>query len=93
MPIINRKRRGKFCISGAFMDDSMRTGDADALLQLMGMVVITRAEYLYLKDVFEYIAVSEYFDEIDDGAEIPEYNVIVHSGSICKCCVEFERRK
>jgi len=68
-----RSRKGRFKVS----IDS--TGNDELLLKFMSNFLIVRAEYRYDTEVIEYSAVSELFDPVDEGYEIPEYEFIINS--------------
>lgn len=42
---------------------------------IMGQCIIVRAEDMYMGNVIEYMAISDHFDELQVGAEIPEYQI------------------
>lgn len=50
--------------------------DLAKTFSMMELVVI-RAEHLFHKDEIEYIAYSSVFDEIEEGEEVPVYNLEV----------------
>ena len=71
---IKNRRLGKFHITF----DAIET-DHEYVYQIMGEVIIIRAEALLHNDMVEYIAISKHFDQVEQGAMIPEYKVIIHS--------------
>lgn len=64
-------KRGKFSVSMEIIREN-----PDFVMKLMGMCVIVRAERMFVNDSIEYIALSELFDEVEEGHQIPEYNMI-----------------
>jgi len=71
---IKNRRFGRFRI----FFDTIDT-EAEYLYQLMGEVIVIRAEALLHNDMVEYIAISKHFDEVGEGTVIPEYKAIMHS--------------
>ena len=68
------RRLGKFYISFDTVDKS-----EDYLYQIMGRVIVVRAEALLHSHMVEYVAVSKHFDEVEEGFMVPEYKAIIHS--------------
>lgn len=69
---MNNKRRGKFYISRHFFES-----DCESVKKIMGECLITRCEQLYHMDAFEYIAISDWFEEVSDGDLLPVYDFIM----------------
>ena len=70
MPIItNLKRLGRFQVHINFIDK----GNPDQLKQLFGKVIITRAEMLLHAGCIDYMAISDEFELVKPGAQIPLY--------------------
>lgn len=61
------RRLGKFYLSGNIMNDPL------PYQKIFSGMVVLRAEYDAILDRAEYIAASEHFEPIPDGAMIPEY--------------------
>lgn len=59
---------GKFSIS-----DELVKQNPEAVKKVMGQCVILRAEFIYSSRVFEYEAISDLFEEVDEGCISPEY--------------------
>ena len=53
----------------------------DDMMQLMGQLIVVRAEMLYESEAIYYTAHSALFDEIKQGDAIPEYRIIVHKSN------------
>ena len=68
------KRIGRFRIFFDTID-----ADEEYLYQLMGEVIVIRAEAILHNCQVDYIAVSKHFDELEEGTMIPEYKAIIHS--------------
>ena len=71
---VKSRRFGRFRITF----DAIETGH-EYVYQVMGEVIIIRAEALLHNDMVEYIAISKHFDEVGEGVMIPEYKAIMHS--------------
>ena len=71
---LKNRRFGRFYIYLDAIDD-----DYNYICKVMGEVIIIRAEALLHNDMVEYIAISKHFDQVEQGAMIPEYKVIMHS--------------
>lgn len=67
-----RKRIGHFLLSKCLIEN-----DYKAVQKVMAECVVIRCEMLYHKDSFDYIALSELFDEVDEGCEVPFYEIVV----------------
>jgi hypothetical protein len=65
---MDKKRVGKFYVSEGFIEDS-----ESGIREVMKRCVIVRAEYIWHKGLFEYIAFSDCFDPVPVGVAIPEY--------------------
>jgi len=68
---MKNRRIGKVYISAPLMHEV----DIVKMLQVTSKLVVIRCEYLYHKDLFEYIAFCQEFDEIEQGCEPPTYLV------------------
>lgn len=66
------KRRGKFTIS-----DAVFINAPDIVMAVMSHMVVARCEHLPMTGRYEYLAYSDLFEEMDDGSEIPEYDVTI----------------
>ena len=64
-------RMGTFKISMALIEENPK-----AIMQIMGRVIVVRAECMYI-NIVKYVAISPEFDEIEEGDKVPEYDVIV----------------
>ena len=71
---IKNRRLGKFYITF----DAIET-DYEYVRQVMGEVIVLRAEALLHGFMIEYIAVSKHFDIVEPGFEMPEYKAMIHS--------------
>ena len=66
-------RKGIFKVTSDIIDDA-----PEAVRQVMGKVIIIRAECLY-GGVIEYVAISPEFDKLAAGDRVPEYKVNISS--------------
>jgi len=69
--LIEERRIGIFTVDIFAIEDN----DDAVLRTFMSNFIITRAEYRYDLQAFEYIAYSALFDVIDQGDIIPVYNI------------------
>ena len=65
------RRIGRFRITEAIIDANPK-----AVRKLMGRMIVIRAEFMY-PHIFEYVAISPEFDKIEEGLEVPKYDMIV----------------
>lgn len=65
-----RNRQGKFYISHVVIDLH-----PEAVMNIMSKVIVVRCEYQYHSMMFEYIALSNEFDEVEEGCSVPQYDV------------------
>jgi len=78
MPIItNLKRVGRFQIHIGIIEK----GKPEQLKQLFGEMIITRAEMLLHTGCIDYIAISDMFDPIKPGEQIPVYQFEFKDGN------------
>ncbi len=70
---MNKRKIGKFRISHIFIE---RTSQK-TLSKIMSNFVPIKAESLYAMDAIEYTALSDLFEEVPWGTEIPFYNIEV----------------
>ena len=68
---------------------SKRIDDKFYLQVLFTGLFITEANYIKIEDKVEYRAIGNVFDDINDGDEVPEYDVIVNHK---KNIAEFKRK-
>lgn len=68
------KRYGTFSVTQDVVDDH-----PDVVMAVMGKVIVVRAEYKIATKKIEYEAWSPEFDELDQGAIPPEYDINVDS--------------
>ena len=69
-------RIGKFKINQAVGSFAEWFDVAQVVLE---QCVVVRCEKLHHPDCFEYVAISRHFEEIGDGAEIPEYSATIET--------------
>lgn len=67
-------RKGRFAISSEIVRHT-----PEPLLELMGMVIVIRAEYMMASEFIEYHAISPHFRPLKEGDMVPEYQVL------CEC--------
>lgn len=68
---MSKRRRGKFYISGDILDNPQDYA------HIFTDVVVVKAVYDWSEDKVEYLAWSEAFDELPEGAVIPTYDCMV----------------
>lgn len=66
------KRKGWFRVSAELLENATLE-----LLEFMSHFLIIRAEFIFAAGCIEYHALSELFDPVEDGYDIPEYDFIV----------------
>ena len=72
------RRHGKFRIC-----DQMIRCDPAEVMDLMGHVVVLRAEMVYTSNAIEYEAWSPLFEPVPEGCIIPRYEFyITHGGDL-----------
>lgn len=71
-PVEIRTRVGCFAIPA--------TGELSAYLPIFSMVFPIKADYDPVSNAFEYVGLSDLFDEIEKGAVLPGYIFIVEPG-------------
>lgn len=69
---MSNRRLGKFQVTEKFL-----TLDNIAARRLMEKVVVLQAEYRYIRDVIEFTALCEDFDDCPFGMIPPTYSAIV----------------
>ena len=69
---MNHKQKGRFTIDGLTMAQNL----GDCATAMSGLV-IQDARHAAAQDAIEYIAIGPEFDEIEQGALIPEYMAIM----------------
>ena len=67
------KRYGNFKISMTLIESH-----PDVVRKVMGKCIITRAEFVWASNCIEYTAISDLFEPIKDGMEIPNYNITIN---------------
>ena len=72
MNFVEERRIGRFSIG----TDMLRK-DVEAVMAVMGNMIVVRCEQLQFQDTFEYIAYSPEFDIVPLGLEIPTYEGII----------------
>lgn len=84
MGVLNFKNWGRFSVDFNDVNEN-----ADALLSLMGTVIIVRADANLQTDALDYLAISPEFDEVEEGQEVPHYSVeLGEDGSVAWTKVE-----
>lgn len=71
----NRNRVGRFALSRDIVHH-----DPDTARAIMGRCIIVKCEMMYVRDGFEYIALSPDFDEVPEGEITPDYDVVISEG-------------
>lgn len=72
-----RSKMGRFYLEGPQLV-AVRFGDCESdnfkrVMALMGQVLIIQARDVGYMDAIEYLGISPLFDELEEGAMIPEY--------------------
>lgn len=70
---VTERRLGRFSIMAELLDAI----PDDGLAVFFAAFVVVRAEHLYHRDTFEYVAYSPLFAVAREGDEIPEYMVSI----------------
>ena len=73
------RRLGRIEIDELTLDSSLHLRQLEAMLCKLRFVP-TRVEYLWAKGKFEYVGLSPFFDELDDGSLCPTYLINETSG-------------
>ncbi len=63
----------------------------EELLPLMGNFVVVDTRFRYDCDAIEYMAYSPLFEEIADGMEAPEYDVVVTLNEFAPATINVKR--
>lgn len=66
-----KNRKGKFAVSLDFV-----TTRPDLVQKILGRCIVFKSEYLLMYDVIEYFAISELFDEIEEGMAAEQYRFV-----------------
>jgi len=69
--MMKNRRLGKFRISIKFIDDYPNT-----VKDIMGHCIIVSAEMRWESDSIHYTAISDWFDEVDNGCMPYEYRIV-----------------
>lgn len=64
---------GKFKMDSAVLHD-----DLELARHVLSHVVVVRCEHDFCSRRFEFCAISDLFEEVKQGYEAPEYDMIVH---------------
>lgn len=72
------RKIGKFKLAGVNLNEDL----LPEIKKIMAQVIVTRCEHTYHDDMFEYIAMSDAFDEVPVGECIPSYDVYITEGSV-----------
>jgi len=67
------RRYGKFTISRKLL-----FSDPALVRKILAQTIVVKCESIFACYGFEYLAISSHFDEVEQGAIIPEYGVIIH---------------
>jgi hypothetical protein len=65
-------RVGIFTIPGRTIKDYPKLA-----IELLSGCIVVRAEGMFHKDAIQYIAYHERFDVVEDGGEVPEYEITI----------------
>jgi hypothetical protein len=67
---------GRFFVADGYLHYD-NTGWLGAIMQLLGEVFVTSCVHNWGYGRFEYIGISEHFEEVEEGAEAPIYEILV----------------
>lgn len=81
-----KKRKGRFSLP---IDVALNF--PELVLELLGKMLIVRAETLYISDEILYDAYSMLFDEVDEGESIPIYEVLKFNEDLGSMRIEIRR--
>ena len=82
----NIRRIGRFRLDAKLIEEF----NYDAIIGVMSNFIIIRCEHSYAGKCFHYTAISHLFDEVKEGAEHPEY-VILITGEVGKQSVSVNK--
>jgi hypothetical protein len=68
---MKNRRFGTFTISRKMIETH-----PEIVKRIMGECIIVRAEMSYVRDAFEYTAISDWFDEVSEAAIPMEYGIL-----------------
>lgn len=71
------EKRGKFSIDTYAIEH-----DPKQVMKIMSHMIVVRAEHLYMSKRIEYIAISDLFDSLNVGEQIPDYIIELHHGEV-----------
>jgi len=74
-----KNKIGKFLVSNEMLRNK---GTHKNIMKLMGRMIIVRAEQRFDKNAIEYIAMSDYFNEIAEGEKARNYQFVFANGDI-----------
>lgn len=72
--MLTNRRIGKFNIEIDVINDA-----PEVVQQVMGDVIVIRAEALLQTNMVEYHALCDSFEEVEDGVVVPEYDLMYDS--------------
>lgn len=78
-----KNRVGQFFLPAVAVDDN-----AENVQKIMCKCIVIKCEHIYHSDGFLYVALSDEFDPLESGADVPKYDVVVHDDR-----VEFKRKE
>lgn len=67
-PLVDHERLGVFRVPYEIIKE-----EPEFVRKVMGECIIVRAEYMYVYKAIEYQAISDRFDEIEEGQLLPVY--------------------
>jgi len=78
MIIHNNLHKGNFKVSIHLIESNPKS-----VMMIMSDIIIVRAECMYMEEIIQYQGISEkYFDEIELGELIPDYQFIMKDDKI-----------
>ena len=75
----HRNRGGSFACSRALVQSAVEGKDTGLFAQIMSQVIITKAEYDYVREQFNYTGYSPLFRELGANEIQPVYQFIVQT--------------
>ena len=65
-----------------FLSDRLLQNNPDAVMALMGKMIVVRCEHDFARQGFLYTAYSELFEKTVQGLVIPRYDIVIEDGQI-----------
>jgi hypothetical protein len=72
---MNTKRKGRFRVTDTLIKDETSN---ENIKNIMAQMIIVRCEYMFEYASLEYTAISDLFEEVEEGLDTPLYNLIIN---------------